>query len=270
MLFRASLLLFFVISPSLAFSIDVDETAVILAMKKKGRLAQDISRDSRSKPEKVIPLLRLENGDRVADIFGGGGYYSELLASIVGHQGEVILHNNDGFEAWGINALNDRFAQNRAPGNITRHTRSGINLDLESGSLDAVLIVMAFHDLYVIPKRYNGNEYVPVGEPANVAYFLKQIFLALKPGGRFVVVDHSGDSSMDLETLTDLHRIGESFARQEIESAGFLFVEFSEALRNPADDGTLIIFDLDVQGNTDRFIYAFEKPTRSEESLMSF
>ena len=129
---------------------------------------------------------------------------------------------------------------------------------------------MAFHDLYVIPKRYNGNEYVPVGKPANVEYFLEQIFLALKPRGRFVVVDHSADSRMDLETLTDLHRIEESFARQEIESAGFHFVESSEALRNPADDGTLIVFDLDVQGNTDRFVYAFEKPKRSEESLISF
>ena len=260
MFFRTSLILVFAIFPLLAFSIDVDETAVILAMKKKGRLTQDISRDSRSRPEKVIPLLRLESGDRVADIFGGGGYYSELLASIVGHQGEVILHNNDGFEAWGINGLNDRFAQNRDPGNITRHTRSGINLDLESESLDGILIVMAFHDLYVIPKSYNGKEYVAVGNPANTEYFLKQIFSALKPGGRFVVVDHSADASMDLETLTDLHRIEESFARQEIESAGFKFVESSEALRNPADDGRLIVFDLDVQGKTDRFIFAFERP----------
>ena len=260
MFFRTSLISAFAIFPSLALSIDGDETAVILAMEKKGRLAQDISRDNRSRPEKVIPLLRLESGDRVADIFGGGGYYSELLASIVGHQGEVILHNNDGFEAWGINGLNDRFAQNRDPGNITRHTRSGINLDLESQSLDGILIVMAFHDLYVIPKRYNGKEYVAVGNPANTEYFLEQIFSALKPGGRFVVVDHSADASMDLETLTDLHRIEESFARQEIESAGFKFIESSEALRNPTDDGRLIVFDLDIQGKTDRFIFAFERP----------
>ena len=63
---------------------DIDEAAVIVAMTKEGRLVQDVSRDARSKPEKVIPLLGLESGDRVADIFGGGGYYSELLASVVG------------------------------------------------------------------------------------------------------------------------------------------------------------------------------------------
>jgi predicted methyltransferase len=250
MFFRTSVTLVFTIFPSFALSTDIDERTVILAMNKEGRLTQDVSRDSRSRPEKVIPLLRLESGDRVADIFGGGGYYSELLAAVIGHNGEVLLHNG----------LNDRFAQNRNPGNITRHTRSGINLELESNSLDGILIVMAFHDLYVIPKRYNGKEYVPVGRPANTEYFLEQIFSALKPGGRFVVVDHSADASMDLETLTDLHRIEESFVRQEIESAGFEFVESSEALRNPADDGSLIVFDLDVQGKTDRFIFAFEKP----------
>ena len=252
--------LIFITFPSFAFTIDIDKSEVLLAINKEGRLAHDLSRDERSKPEEVIPLLAIQPGDRVADIFGGGGYYSELLASVVGDNGEVILHNNDGFEAWGINGLNDRFASGRDPGNITRHTRSGVNLDLEEDSLDAILIVMAFHDLYVIPKRYDGNAYVPVGKPANTRYFLSQIFSALKPGGRFVVVDHSADARMDLEILTDLHRIEESFARQEIESAGFKFIKSSEALRNPLDDGSLIVFDLDVQGKTDRFVFAFEKP----------
>ncbi|GIS50651.1 MAG: hypothetical protein Ct9H90mP25_0850 [Gammaproteobacteria bacterium] len=42
---------------------------------------------------------------------GGGGYYSEFWPRRW-DDGEVLLHNNDGFEAWGINGLNDRFAQN--------------------------------------------------------------------------------------------------------------------------------------------------------------
>ena len=130
MWFRTHLAIVIIIFSTFTFSMDIDEAAVIVAMTKEGRLVQDVSRDARSKPQKVIPLLRLESGDRVADIFGGGGYYSELLASVVGDNGEVLLHNNDGFEAWGINGLNDRFAQNRNPGNIKRHTRSGINLDL--------------------------------------------------------------------------------------------------------------------------------------------
>ena len=238
---------------------EIDEAAVQLAMAKEGRLAADIARDARSRPASVIPLLHIQPGATVVDIFGSGGYYSELLASVVGDNGEVLLHNNDGFEAWGINGLNDRY-DNRDPGNIIRHTQSGINLDLGVETLDGAIIVMALHDIYVIPKRYNGEEYVPVGRPANSSYFLDQIYQALKPGSRFVVVEHAGDPTMESEAVFDLHRMVESFARSEVESVGFRLIESSDALRNSEDDRSMIVFDSDIQGRTDRFVLSFEKP----------
>ena len=242
----------------------LDETsagadAVLEVMSKPGRLAADLQRDLRSKPQFVIPLLNLQSGNRVVDIFGSGGYYSELLAGAVGDEGEVLLHNNEGFEAWGINELHDRF-DDRDAGPITRYVASGINLDLTENSLDGAIIVMAFHDLYVIPKVYDGTAYVRAGNPANVTYFLEQVYRALKPGGRFVVVDHAADPAADQETAGDLHRIVEAFARQEIESRGFHFVASTDALRNAADDRNRIVFDEDLQGRTDLFVLAFEKP----------
>ncbi len=248
-----------VLSAPLLCAAEIDEAAVLAAMSKEGRLQADIARDSRSRPEAVIPLLHLEPGAKVVDIFGSGGYYSELLASVVGSEGEVWLHNNDGFEAWGINGLTDRF-DSRDPGNILRHTRSGINLDLGTETLDGAIIVMALHDIYVIPKRYNGEKYVPVGRPANANYFLDQIYQALKPGSRFVVVEHAGEAAMDSEDVFDLHRMVESLARSEVESVGFQFGESSDALRNPNDDRSMIVFDSDIKGQTDRFVLSFVKP----------
>jgi predicted methyltransferase len=243
---------------SVAYSATVDEATVLAAMSKPGRLADDIERDNRSRPQTVIPLLNLETGDRIVDIFGSGGYYSELLASVLGASGEAVLHNNPGFEAWGINGLTDRF-DGRDPGNITRQVSSGINLDLGMETLDAALLVMAFHDLYVIPKRYDGEKYVRVGNPANVGYFLEQIYKGLKPGGRFVLIDHAGADESDNETAAELHRIIEPFAKAEVLQQGFRFVTSSDALRNPADDRSMIVFDLPIQGKTDRFILVFEK-----------
>ena len=231
------------------------------AIAKPGRLTADLERDRRSKPEEIIPLLNLHEGDRVIDIFGSGGYYSELLAGVVEGSGEVLLHNNRGFQAWGINILNDRFA-GRDPGNITRYNREIENLDLEDNSLDAAILVMAFHDMYVVPKRYNGEKYVPIGPPADVDHFMEQIYAGLRPGGRFVVVDHAGDPELEQETILDLHRIGEEFAKTEIESYGFKLVTTSDALRNPNDDRSMIVFDSDIQGKTDRFVLVFEKPLR--------
>ena len=71
--------LIFITFPSFAFTIDIDKSEVLLAINKEDRLAHDLSRDERSKPEEVIPLLAIQPGDRVADIFGGGGYYSDCL-----------------------------------------------------------------------------------------------------------------------------------------------------------------------------------------------
>ena len=239
---------------------EIDAAAVRTAMSAQGRLPDDLARDSRSKPAAVIPLLQIASGAKVVDIFGSGGYYSELLAGVVGAGGEVWLHNNDGFEAWGINGLTDRFDK-RDPGNINRHTRSGINLDLGQETMDAAIIVMALHDIYVIPKRYNGEEYVPVGRPANSRYFLEQIYDALKPGSRFVVVEHAGDPMMQEEEVFDLHRMVEAKARSEVEGVGFRLVESSDALRNPKDDRSMIVFDSDIKGQTDRFVLSFEKPS---------
>ena len=239
---------------------EIDAAAVRMVMSEEGRLPDDLARDIRSRPEAVIPLLHITPGATVVDIFGSGGYYSELLAGAVGASGEVWLHNNDGFEAWGINGLRDRFDK-RNPGNINRHTRSGINLDLGEETMDAAIIVMALHDIYVIPKRYNGEEYVPVGSPANAAYFLEQIYTALKPGSRFVVVEHAGDTMMEREEVFDLHRMVEAMARSELESVGFRLVESSAALRNPKDDRSMIVFDSDIKGQTDRFVLSFEKPS---------
>ena len=66
---------------------------------------------------------------------------------------------------------------------------------------------------------------------------------------------------MEHDVVADLHRIKEEFTRVEVEAAGFNFVDSTDALRNPEDDRSMIVFDLDVQGKTDRFVFAFEKPT---------
>ena len=86
----------------------INEESVLLAMAQADRLAADLERDARSRPEKVIPWLNLRAGDTVIDLFGSGGYYSDLLARLVGTQGQAVLHNNSGFEQWGTNILQDR------------------------------------------------------------------------------------------------------------------------------------------------------------------
>lgn len=214
------------------------------------RLKADLERDERSRPGRVIRLLALEEGDRVADIFAGGGYYSELIGRVVSPGGEVLLHNNKAYINFVGEALEQRLGDREVPG-VTRHDRELSDLDLGENNLDAALIIMSYHDLY----------HTAEGWPAiDVDHFMGQIVKALKPGGRFLLVDHAAKSGTGKSAAQDLHRIEESFVREDVESRGLRFVESSDALSNSKDDRSLSPFNPIVRGQTDRFILVFEKP----------
>ena len=51
--------------------------------------AAEIERDAGSKPQEVMDWLGIGEGDEVADIFAGGGYYTYLLSERVGPTGRV-------------------------------------------------------------------------------------------------------------------------------------------------------------------------------------
>ena len=80
------------------------------------RLPADLERDARSHPADILPLLAIGPGSRVADIFGGGGYYSELIGRIVTPGGEVLLHNNAAYLHYVNEALAARLDQRNVPG----------------------------------------------------------------------------------------------------------------------------------------------------------
>lgn len=215
------------------------------------RLDSDVERDIRSRPDITLPLLQLKPGDRVADIFGGGGYYSELIAARVGESGEVLLLNNDAYAQFAASALELRMTD-RDMGSVTLHNREPDDLDLGVGTLDAALIVMSYHDLYYVDEA--------AGWPAiDADDFLDQISLALKLGGRFLIVDHHAAQGSGSDSAQSLHRIDVEFAKQDIASHGLKLVEQLDLLRNVDDDHSINVFDPAVRGKTDRFILVFEK-----------
>jgi predicted methyltransferase len=221
------------------------------AIGKPGRLEADLERDARSRPDIVLPLLQLEPGDRVADIWAGGGYYSELIASIVGAEGEVLVINNLAYTKYVDKALAER-QEGRSLGNFTIHTREAENLGLGQDSLDAALIILSYHDTYHVDEP-NGWRAI------NAADFMGQIHRALKTGGRFLVVDHYAVSGSGNAAAQELHRIDVDFAIDDISGRGFKLVAESDALRNTDDDYTITVFDPSVRGKTDRFVLVFEK-----------
>jgi predicted methyltransferase len=61
------------------------------------------------------------------------------------------------------------------------------------------------------------------------------VFRALKPGGLYVIADHSGRPGTGISESGTLHRIEEALLRQEVQAAGFKLQEEGNFLRNPND-----------------------------------
>lgn len=220
------------------------------ALGNSARLAKDLERDQRDHPQDILALLDITSGDRVADIFGGSGYYSEIMARVVGPDGAVLLHNNQAYLGYVAKDMKARF-EGRDVSGVVRHDREPADLDLGESNLDAAIIIMSYHDLY-----YTEEGWPPIDRQD----FMKQIVTALKPGGRFLIVDHQAAKGAGISAVQSLHRIEASVAQEDIESVGLVYLGGTEVLRNSEDDHSLHVFDDAIHGKTDRFVQVFAKP----------
>lgn len=219
---------------------------------KPSRLADDYARDARDKPDQVLALARFKRGDTIADVLAGGGYYSEILAGIVGPRGRVLLVNNPGYDSFGRKGWSERLANNRLP-NVQHVSGPSTALGLADNSLDGAVMVMGYHDLYWVDDK-EGWPAIDAGQ------FLDQVVRALKPGGALLVVDHSAQANTGKSAAQTLHRIDEQFTIADWRAHGLEWEAAIPVLRNPGDDRSKSVFDPAIRGRTDRFVHLYRKP----------
>ena len=117
--------------------------------------------------------------------------------------------------------------------------------------VDLIFTAQNYHDLHNVPNL-------------DMAAFNKSVFDALKPGGLYVIVDHSAQTGSGSRDTNTLHRIDVDTVKQEVTAAGFKIVANNSILENTADDRTVKVFDPTVRGKTDQFILKFRKPERKQ------
>jgi len=220
------------------------------AVSNPARPDADRKRDALDRPAEMLRLAGIKPGMQVADLMAADGYYTETLSRIVGTKGHVLMLNNTAYDRWSPD-WPKRIADHRLP-NVEHRTVDLNHMDLAAGSLDAVLMIKIYHDLYWIDPK---GEWPKVDVPA----VLDQLARALKPGGVLLVVDHSAKAGAGKGDATRLHRIEEAFAKQDIESHGFELVAHSDALRKPEDKRDLLSYEGPGFGHTDRFALVFRR-----------
>jgi predicted methyltransferase len=219
--------------------------AIEAAIHHPDRPAEDKARDADRRPGQVLAFYGVQPGMKVADLMAGGGYYTELLSRIVGEEGKVYAQNNRISTGPYGKAMTQRLKDDRLP-NVVRLDRELEDLGLPAGGLDAIFLVLFYHDTYWMKvDREKMNQ---------------QVMAALKPGGIYAVIDHHAAPASGDRDVKTLHRVDAQLVSREILDAGFEFVGESDVLHNPADDRTINVFDPSIRGRTDQFIFKFRKP----------
>lgn len=201
-------------------------------------------------PAEMLSFYGVKPGMKVAELGAGGGYTAELLARAVGPSGVVYGHNSAFIlERFAEKPWAERLAKpvNKAVVKVTRPFDDP--LPPEARDLDAVFCVLFYHDTYWLE--------------VDRAKMNAAVFQALKPGGVYAVIDHSGRPGTGATEVKTLHRIEEPVVVAEIEKAGFRLVADADFLRNPADTrdwNDAPTAAADKRGTSDRFVLKFVKP----------
>ncbi len=218
---------------------------IAAALSHPSRTATDRERDPLRKPAEVLTFAGLRPGMTVADLMAGAGWYTEIVARVVGPSGTVYAHNN----AISSGRYGDQLAQRLAAAQLDNVKRLDADLeafDLPQESVDLTIMALFYHDTYWMN--------------VDRAAMNRRIYESLRPGGIFLVIDHAAKAGAGSAEVKRLHRIEEELVRRELTGAGFVLDAASDILRNPEDDRTENVFDDRIRGRTDRFILRFRKP----------
>ena len=224
---------------------------ITAAVADPARPAADTQRDADRKPAAMLEFAGVKSGETVVELIPGGGYFTRLFSAAVGPTGKVIAVATVKPADAPADAP-DRSAAARAIAADPHYANvSVMQVRLKEFSLappvDLIWTSQNYHDFHNV-------------KDLDVVAFDKAVFAALKPGGVFIVLDHSAAKGSGFSNTSTLHRIDEEAVKKEVESAGFKFAGESDALRNKADPRTAAVFDAGIKGHTDQFILKFIKP----------
>jgi arsenite methyltransferase len=163
------------------------------------KVLEDPGRDAWQLPDQVIENLGLHQGDEVADLGAGSGYFTVRLAREVGPGGKVYAVDIDPKMLDYI----DRRAQEEKLDNIQTILADPDNPKLGSQSVDLIFICDVLHHIH------DRDKYYP------------KLYRALRPSGRLVDIDFQ-KRKLPVGPPIEM-KIDKKDCIKEIEAAGFHF-----------------------------------------------
>jgi len=176
---------------------------------------------------------------RVLDVSAGAGYTTQIMALAVGPSGKVWAQSQNPPPA-----LTKRLADHPQANVVVSKRPFEDPVPEDAAGLDVVTLVNNYHDI----------SYLPVDR----AQMNRKLFAALKPGGRYIVMDHAAVAGSGISAGRTLHRIDEAVVINEAREAGFVLDAEAGFLRNPSD--TREKPSTAQEQTSDKFLLRFVKP----------
>jgi predicted methyltransferase len=164
-------------------------------------------REETEKPDEVIAAMGLRDGDAVAEIGCGTGFFSRRLAKAVGPHGKVYAEDIQPE----MLSLLQTYAAKDGDANIVTVLGTETDPKLPAGQMDWILLVDVYHEFQ------------------NPAPMLAKIREALKPGGRVALVEYRAEDS-SARHISSAHRMSVDQVLKEWTPAGFALVRRIESL----------------------------------------
>ena len=221
------------------------------AIANPSRPAEDVARDADRKPAETLLFAGVAPGEQIAELLPGGGYFTRIMSKAVGANGHVYAlvpapRPDAPANAPDFAARVKAIAADPAYSNVTVIAEPFGQLKTPV-PVDLVWTSQNYHDLHNLPGL-------------DLAVFNQMVFEALKPGGTYLILDHSTVPGAGASQTSTLHRIDPQTVKEEVLAAGFVYDGQSDLLRNPQDPRTAKVFDPAIRGKTDQFILKFKKP----------
>lgn len=207
------------------------------------RTEEQLARDPARKPAEVLTLADLNEGDHIVEITSFGQYYTTILAAAVGPTGKIEMYDMPYMEDFG--AVESGQAFDEAHDNAEYHVVHYSEIELPA-EIDGVYNILYYHDLQPLE--------------VDTAVMNRKIFEALRPGGKYLIVDHLAEDGSGWRHAGSIHRIGKEVILEEVLAAGFELIVDSDILAHPEDDRSTMVFSPGIRGGTDRAVLVFQKP----------
>ena len=166
------------------------------------------TRESWQKVDDIFAAMAVKPGAVVADVGAGNGFFTSRLSQAVGASGRVLAVD---IGASVLERLRGRVKDEQLS-NVEVIEGAVDDPRLPAGSVDAILIVNAYHEMTEYPAM------------------LARMKAALKPDGRLVIVEPIAESrrGKPRSEQTRSHEIGADYVKDDLKSAGFTQVRFED------------------------------------------